>query len=164
MGNEFILAGVAAGGLFTLAAGAGLLHLGTMIDRFPDFREQERKRSLASPVASTRLTVVLCWALFILGTALLLQAGRLNFIGGVVLLFSETLFLATALGLSFAVLHTMRTNAKNVKLAPDIADLETALIRISRETGVSPKVLLARLRDNSEPVPVPARIPAGTQE
>ncbi|MEN6611586.1 MAG: hypothetical protein ABFC24_12150 [Methanoregulaceae archaeon] len=159
MANEFILVGIAAGAVFSVAASVGLLHLGTMIDRFPSLSDRDRKRNLASPVESTRLTVILCWILFIAGTAMLLQAGRLNFIGGIVALFSETLFLATGLGLSFAVLHAMRTNAKKEKKSKDIADLETALLRISRETGVAPKVLLTRLRESSESIPVQVRAP-----
>lgn len=160
MSNEFILVGIAAGAVFSVAASAGLLHMGTMIDRFPSPSEGERRRNLASPVASTRLTVILCWVLLIAGTAMILQSGRLTFIGGVVALFSETLFLATALGLSFAVLHAMRMNAKKEKTSADIADLETALLRMSRETGISPKILLTRLRESKEPIPVQVRTSA----
>lgn len=145
MADEFILIGIGAGAIFSIAAGAGVLHMGTIIDRFPNPLERERKRGLASPVEATRLTVVLCWGLFILGSALLLQAGRLTFIGGIVALFAEVLFLFTALAFSFAVLHAMKSASGKITVASDIGDLEAAIMRTSKATGISPGVLLARL-------------------
>ncbi|PKG31447.1 MAG: hypothetical protein CW742_13355 [Methanoregula sp.] len=121
-----------------------MLRLGVIIDTFPVHGEEKRSRGSSSPIESTRISIVVVWALFITGTALILQEGRLAIITGTVTIVAAALFLFTALAFSFAVLHTMKHRTTKMTEAADMAELEAALIRVSRTTGISPHDLLAR--------------------
>jgi hypothetical protein len=79
-----------------------------MIDRFPTPDEESRERGIASPVESTKIAVVIYWALFVLGGYALLQGTRNMTIIGITTLFAICLFMVTALFFSFAVLGTMK--------------------------------------------------------
>jgi hypothetical protein len=70
--------------------------------------ETTRTRGISSPVESTKLAVVLFWALFIPGAWAVLQEGIITIIVGITLIFAICLFMFTALVFSFAVLSSMK--------------------------------------------------------
>ena len=106
--NEIFLLVLAIAAVFSFACSIALISLGSIIDRFPLGDESNRKRSLSSPVESTRIAVGIYWLLFIIGGYAILQESKYAIIIGVTSLFSGVLFMFTALILSFAVLHAMR--------------------------------------------------------
>jgi hypothetical protein len=106
--NEIFLLVLAIAGVFSLACSFALISLGAIIDRFPLGDESNRKRSLSSPIESTRIAVGIYWLLFIIGGYAILQESTYAVIIGITTLFSGILFMFTALILSFAVLHAMR--------------------------------------------------------
>ena len=78
--NEILLLVLAIAGVFSIACSIALISLGTIIDRFPLGDESNRKRSLSSPIESTRIAVVIYWALFIIGGyAILLESKYRNY-------------------------------------------------------------------------------------
>ena len=107
--NEIFLLVLAIAGIFSIACSIALISLGTIIDHFPLGDESNRKRSLSSPIESTRIAVVIYWTLFIIGAYAVLQESVYSVIIGITTLFSGILFMFTALILSFAVLHAMRS-------------------------------------------------------
>jgi len=113
--NEIILLFLAIVGVFSIACSAALIALGKMVDEFPLGDETKRSRSITSPVESTKLAVVLFWALFIPGAWAVLQEGIITIIVGITLIFAICLFMFTGLVFSFAVLSAMkgRKNAFN---------------------------------------------------
>ena len=106
--NEILLLILAIGGVFSFACSVALLSLGTIIDRFPLGDESKRKRSLSSPIESTRIAIGLYWLLFLIGAYAIVQDSIYSLILGITALFADVLFMFTALVLSFAVLHAMR--------------------------------------------------------
>ncbi|MCQ8894183.1 MAG: hypothetical protein NQU46_06085 [Methanolinea sp.] len=56
--HEILLFGVVIGAIFSIFASAILIHLGTLIDRFPLEDEGERERTLWSPREFTRFAVI----------------------------------------------------------------------------------------------------------
>jgi|WetSurMetagenome_2_1015567.scaffolds.fasta_scaffold230540_3 hypothetical protein len=106
--NEILLFVLAIAGVFSIACSFALISLGTIIDRFPVGDESGRKRSLSSPMESTRISVIIYWALFVIGSVAILQESRITLILGITTLFAGMLFMFTALIFSFAVLHAMR--------------------------------------------------------
>jgi hypothetical protein len=106
--NEIFLLVLAIAGVFSIACSIALISLGAIIDRFPLGDESNRKRSLSSPIESTRIAVVIYWALFIIGGYAILLESKYAIIIGITTIFSGILFMFTALILSFAVLHAMR--------------------------------------------------------
>jgi hypothetical protein len=115
--NEILLLVLAIAGVFSFACTIALISLGTIIDRFPLGDESNRKRSFSSPIESTRIAVVVYWALFIIGGYAVIQESRVAMIIGITTLFSGVLFMFTALILSFAVLSAMRRR-KNTMESP----------------------------------------------
>ncbi len=107
--NEILLLLLGIVGIFAIASSVALIALGKMIDRYPMGDESKRERSLASPVESTRIAVVIFWALFIAGGWAVLQENRFAMIIGITAIFSITLFMFTALVFSFTVLSTMKS-------------------------------------------------------
>ncbi len=106
--NEILLLLLGIVGIFAVGCSIALIALGRMIDQFPMGDESKRTRSIASPVETTRLSVVLFWALFIVGTWAVFQESRIIIIAGITTFFAICLFILTALLFSFAVLKTMR--------------------------------------------------------
>ncbi len=112
--NETLLLLLPVVGVFAVGCSIALLALGKMIDRFPAGDESHRERSLASPVESTTIAVVLFWAVFLTGLWGVLQETRFGMILGITALFAACLFMFTALGFSFAVLSTMRRRKSRI--------------------------------------------------
>jgi hypothetical protein len=115
--NELVILAVGALAVFGLVLSAALLRMGVRIDRWP-LGEEKRERSIAGPVRATRISAALFWALFVLGSCLVLQDSRLMVIGGIVTLFGSVLFLSTALVFSLAVYGTMRRRGRSSGQAP----------------------------------------------
>ena len=123
--NEILLLLLGFVGVFAAMCSIALLALGKMIDQFPTGDESRRTRSLASPIETTRVSVVLFWALFIVGTWALVQESRILMIAGITTVFAICLFMLTALVFSFAVLNTMRGRKAGIgnpvlQLAPSV--------------------------------------------
>ena len=118
--NEILLLLLGIVGVFAAGCSIALLALGKMIDQFPAGDESKRTRSIASPIETTRLSVVIFWALFIVGTWAVVQESRILMIAGITTFFAICLFMLTALIFSFAVLNTMRGR----RLAIDIPVLQ----------------------------------------
>ena len=115
--NEIILVLLAVVGVISLACSYALITLGKVIDEFPRGEEASRTRGITSPVKSTKIAVVLFWALFLPGAWAVLQEGIITVIVGITLLFAICLFMLTALVFSFTVLSTM-TRQKNENSGP----------------------------------------------
>ena len=103
-------------GVFAVGCSIALLALGRMIDQFPAGDESKRTRSISSPIETTKISVVLFWALFFVGTWALIQGTRIMLILGITTLFAICLFMFTALAFSFAVLSTMRGHGKGIRM------------------------------------------------
>ena len=148
--NEILLLLLGIVGIFAIASSIALIALGKMIDRYPVGDEAKRERSLASPIESTRIAVVIFWVLFAVGGWGVLQESRFAMIIGITAIFSITLFMFTALIFSFAVLSTMkgrrdameiplmRTSAPDVTAAPTPVRENIPPASVSRKTYRQP--------------------------
>jgi hypothetical protein len=106
--NEILLLLLGIVGIFAIGSSIALIALGKMIDGYPVGDESKRRRSLASPIESTRIAVVIFWALFIVGGWGVIQESRFGLILGITAIFSVCLFMFTAIIFSFAVLGSMK--------------------------------------------------------
>jgi len=129
--NEMLLLLLGIVGIFAIASSIALIALGKMIDRYPVGDESKRERSLTSPVESTRIAVVIFWALFIIGGWAVFQENRFAMIVGITAIFSITLFMFTALVFSFAVLSTMKSRR-------DAMEIPLVRATVSDRTTTSP--------------------------
>jgi hypothetical protein len=114
--NEILLLLLGIVGVFAVGCSIALLALGKMIDQFPTGDESKRTRSIASPIETTRISVVLFWALFLVGIWAVVQESRVLMIAGITTFFSICLFMLTALIFSFAVLNTMRGRRLEIEM------------------------------------------------
>ena len=114
--NEFLILLLGIVAVFAVGCSIALLVLGKMIDQFPAGDESKRTRSISSPIETTKISVVLFWALFFVGVFALTQGTRFMLILGITTLFAICLFMFTALAFSFAVLSTMRGQGKGIKI------------------------------------------------
>lgn len=120
--EELLVIGLVMGAVVSLMLTAVLLRLGVMIDRFP-VENEEREKSLWSPIEFTRLSVLLYWPLYITGGYMMFQPTKLLLIGGITLLFGLLLFLFTALVFSVAVYNLMRSNNRESGMPAPMAGL-----------------------------------------
>ncbi|MEN6442243.1 MAG: hypothetical protein WC391_02865 [Methanoregula sp.] len=135
--NEILLFLLGISAIFLVMCSIALLALGKMIDTCPTGQESERReRSIASPVESTKLAVVLLWALFFPGMWAVLQENRITLILGITTLFSVCLFMMTALIFSIAVLSTLKRKRNAIGEIERQADIDSALIHLEKVTGV----------------------------
>jgi hypothetical protein len=151
--DEIYLLLLAIVGVFSVGCSVGLLGLGTMIDRYPVGDESKRERGLASPIESTRIAVILFWALFVIGVWGISLDTRFGLILGITTLFAICLFMFTALAFSFAVISTMRQKKRRSDLPVIQVRMEDEVIAITQSAG-KPSVVSRKVYDN----PVPAII------
>ena len=142
--NEIFLLLLGFLGVFAAGCSIALLALGKMIDRFPAGDESARTRSIASPIETTKLSIALFWAFFVMGGWAVLQENRIVMIAGITILFAITLFMFTALIFSFAVLNTMRGKMKEIGIPAVMPGLQ-----------ISPAAPLPVAIPQAEPAPVP---------
>jgi hypothetical protein len=124
--NEIFLLLLGFLGVFAAGCSIALLALGKMIDRFPAGDESARTRSIASPIETTKLSIALFWAFFVMGGWAVLQENRIVMIAGITILFAITLFMFTALIFSFAVLNTMRRKRKEIGIPTGMPVLQVS--------------------------------------
>ncbi|HOT03919.1 MAG TPA: hypothetical protein PK069_07055 [Methanolinea sp.] len=110
--NEILFFGVIFGGIFSLFSSLVLVHMGLLIDRFPDGNEQARERSIWSPREFTRYAVMIYWPMYIAGAAMLVPGTRVLTVAGIATLFGLILFMITALVFSGATYNLMRAQRK----------------------------------------------------
>jgi len=146
--NEILLLLLPIVGVFAIGCSIALLALGKMIDRFPTADEETRERSLASPVESTKIAVLIFWIVFVIGIWALLQETRFGLILGITAIFSVCLFMFTALGFSFAVLSTMRSRSRQLERPVIQVGTADEVVTISKPAYEKP-VILSRKRQNS---------------
>jgi hypothetical protein len=103
-------------GVFAVGCSIALLALGKMIDQYPTGDESKRLRSISSPIETTKISVILFWVLFIVGSWAVMQETRIMLIAGITTLFAICLFMFTALAFSFAVLSTMRGRRQAIQM------------------------------------------------
>ncbi len=148
--NEILLLLLPIVGVFAVGCSVALLALGKMIDGFPAGDESKRERSLASPIESTKIAVILFWVLFIIGIWAVLQETRFGLILGITTLFAVCLFMFTALAFSFAVLSTLRRKKNRIETPVLQVGTPVEVITISQQGDGQPTVV-SRKRYNNYP-------------
>ncbi|MFA4877989.1 MAG: hypothetical protein WC586_11290 [Methanoregula sp.] len=143
--NEFHMLLLGVMGVFAVGCSIALLALGRMIDEYPTGDESKRTRSIASPIETTKISVVIFWVLYIAGIFALLQQTLFMFILGITILFATCLFLFTALAFSFAVLSTLRGRSKGISLP---------VLQLAPSVRAAPVPVAAPQAEPAAPAPV----------
>ncbi len=130
--SEIVILGLAIGVVFSLFSSLVLLRMGFIIDRFPTDYEDARERSIYSPVAFTRLSVILFWILFGTGGYMVMQGTRIMLIAGITTLFGICLYLITAVIFSIAVYNLMRSRSQDGSGTPSPSGFLFGPLSISR--------------------------------
>ena len=146
--NEILLLLLPIVGVFAIGCSIALLALGKMIDRFPAGDESKRERSLASPVESTKIAVLIFWVLFVIGIWAVIQETRFGLILGITALFTVCLFMFTALVFSFAVLSTMRSRQNQIRKPVVQVGTADEIVTISQQAYGQPAVVSRKRHDN----------------
>jgi hypothetical protein len=144
--NEIILLLLGFLGVFAIGCSIAFLALGKLIDQFPSGDESKRTRSIASPIETTKISIVLFWLLFVMGGWAVMQENRLVMIAGITTLCAISLFLLTAVIFSFAVLNTMRGRRSGTGMP-----FEIPAVQLTPPAPVPVAVLQA---EPAQPVPV----------
>jgi multisubunit Na+/H+ antiporter MnhC subunit len=110
--RELFLFGVVIGGVICLLLTVMMLRLGDMIDRFPTVDEENREKSIWSPREFTRVSAIIFWPLFGIGSFMVLRPDKIVIVGGIALLAGIVLFLLTAVIFSFSVYNVMQSKKK----------------------------------------------------
>ena len=146
--NEILLLLLPIVGVFAIGCSIALLALGKMIDRFPTDDEDKRERSLASPIESTKIAVLIFWIVFIIGMWALLQETRFGLILGITAIFSVCLFMFTALGFSFAVLSTMRSRRNRMEKPVIQVGTADEIVTVSKQAYETPAIVSRKRQNN----------------
>ena len=103
---------VASCALFSLVLSRILLSYGKFIDQHPAGGQETRDISLWSPAAFTRISVLVFWPLFIIGSFMVFQQSRFVLVGGIALITGLLLYLGTAVVFSAAVFRAMANGSR----------------------------------------------------
>ena len=146
--NEILLLLLGIVAIFSIGCSIALIALGRMIDQFPMGDESKRSRSISSPIETTRISVVIFWALFVIGTWAIFQESRFLMIAGITTFFAICLFMFTAVAFSFAVLNTMRGRRQQIEL-PVLQLSATGSPDMARQAEQAPPAPVLRKRYNN---------------
>ncbi len=147
--NELLMLLLGIVGVFAVGCSIALLALGRMIDNYPTGDESKRIRSIASPIETTKISVVLFWALFFVGIFALLQETRFMLILGITTLFAICLFMFTALAFSFAVLSTLRGRRQGIRTPAFQLVPEKIPVAVPQAEAEPPAPVVIRKRYNN---------------
>ena len=146
--NEILLLLLGIVGIFSIGCSIALLALGKMIDQFPTGDESKRTRSISSPVETTQISVIIFWALFIVGTWAIVQESRFLLIAGITTFFAICLFMITAVVFSFAVLNTMRGRRQQIELPVFQVSPATSPVIVQQAEQAPPAPVLRKRYNN----------------
>jgi hypothetical protein len=110
--EELLIVGLVFATFFGVVLSVALITFGKLIDRYPVEGEETREISLSSPITFTRISVLVFWPLFIIGSFMVFLQSRFMLVSGIALLTGIILFLGTAVLFSAAVFNAM---AKGIK-------------------------------------------------
>jgi hypothetical protein len=105
--EPIMIVGLISGALISLFLSKTLLSYGKSIDQYPVAGQETREISLWSPLMFTRISVLVFWPCFILGSLMVIQQSRFMLVGGIALITGLLLYLVTAVIFSAAVFNAM---------------------------------------------------------
>jgi len=126
--EELLIVGLVFGAFLGLVLSFALITFGKLIDRYPDKGAEKRAISFWSPAMFTRISVLVFWPLFIIGSFMVFLQSRFMLVGGIALITGLILFLGTAVVFSAAVFNMMATGIKGSDASNPIQGLMRRII------------------------------------
>jgi hypothetical protein len=105
--EELLIAGLVSVAFLSLVLSKALLSYGKSIDQHPGSGMETREITLWSPMRFTRISVLVFWPLFIIGSFMVVLQSRFMLVGGIALITGIFLYLGTAVVFSAAVLNAL---------------------------------------------------------
>lgn len=119
--EALIIVGLVLAAVVSLVLSRILLSYGKSIDQHPAGGQEPRDTSPWSPAAFTRISVLLFWPLFFIGSCMVFQQSRFVLVGGIALITGLLLYLGTAVVFSAAVFHAMANGGRESAGANPVA-------------------------------------------
>ena len=110
--EELLIVGLVSVAFLSLVLSRILLSYGKSIDQHPGSGGETREPSLWSPMMFTRISVLVFWPLFIIGSFMVVLQSRFMLVGGIALITGLVLYLGTAVVFSAAVFNAMASAAR----------------------------------------------------
>jgi hypothetical protein len=105
--EELLIVGLVSVAMVSLGLSKILLSYGKSIDQHPGSGMETRDITLWSPMMFTRISVLVFWPLFSIGSFMVVLQSRFMLVGGIALITGIFLYLGTAVVFSAAVFHAM---------------------------------------------------------
>ncbi len=121
--EELFIVGLVLAAFVSLVLSRILLSYGKSIDQHPAGGQEMRDTSPWSPAAFTRISVLVFWPLFIVGSVMVFQQSRFMLVGGIALITGLLLYLGTAVVFSAAVFHAMMNGSRESASANPVAGM-----------------------------------------
>jgi hypothetical protein len=138
--EELLIVGLVSVAFLGLFLSKTLLSYGKSIEEYPVAGQETRESGLGSPLMFTRISVVVFWPFFILGSLMVFQQSRFMLSGGIALITGLILYLGTAVVFSAAVFHMMAKGSREKTKASPIEGVIGSWSPFSSREGTSSRL------------------------
>lgn len=138
--EELLIVGLVSVAFLSLVLSRILLSYGKSIDQHPGSGGETREPSLWSPMMFTRISVLVFWPLFIIGSFMVVLQSRFMLVGGIALITGLVLYLGTAVVFSAAVFNTMASAGRGNTTSRPVQGVMGKLSPFSSRQGTSSRV------------------------
>ena len=138
--EELLIVGLVSVAVLSLVLSRILLSYGKSIDQYPVAGQETREPGLGSPMMFTRISVLVFWPLFILGSVMVVLQSRFMLVGGIALITGLILYLGTAVVFSAAVFHAMASAGRGNTTSSPVQGMLGKLSPFSSRQGTSSRL------------------------
>jgi hypothetical protein len=138
--EALLIVGLVSVAMVSLVLSKILLSYGKSIDQHPVSGMETREITLWSPMMFTRISVLVFWPLFIIGSCMVVLQSRFMLVGGIALITGLILYLGTAVVFSAAVFNTMASAGRGNTTSSPVQGMLGKMSPFSSKQGTSAKV------------------------
>jgi len=138
--EELLIVGLVSVAFLGLVLSKILISYGKSIDQYPAGGQETRERSLWSPMMFTRISVLVFWPLFIIGSFMVVLQSRFMLVGGIALITGIILYLGTAVVFSAAVFNAMVSAGRGNTTSSPVQGVMGKFSPFSSRQGTSSRV------------------------
>ena len=138
--EELLIVGLVSVAFLGLVLSRILLSYGKSIEEYPVAGQDRREPGFGSPIMFTRISVLVFWPLFIIGSFMVVLQSRFMLVGGIALITGIILYLGTAVVFSAAVFNAMTSSGRGNTTSRPVQGVMGKLSPFSSRQGTSSRV------------------------
>jgi hypothetical protein len=138
--EALLIVGLVSVAFLSLVLSKILLSYGKSIDQYPAGGQETREPGLGSPMMFTRISVLVFWPFFLIGSFMVSLQSRFMLVGGIALITGLILYLGTAVVFSAAVFNAMASTGRGNTTSSPVQGVLRKMSPFSSRQGTSSRL------------------------